>query len=114
MDTPVGTTRKMVERLNAPDAKQLISFLLKTAGILYQKNSGMTNMTLSEAEQEIKKLKELLWLSHGCIGLYGDDGEMQCGACMIDFKRMNASEIEETFRQIGIRKMKAHLDAQAS
>ena len=34
-------------------------------------------------------LREMLWLRHGCeVGtLYGDDGEMQCSHCMIDFRR---------------------------
>lgn len=33
------------------------------------------------------RLRRVLWLRHGCSGLYGDDGEMQCGACSLDFKR---------------------------
>jgi hypothetical protein len=43
-------------------------------------------------------LRKLLWFSHNPdhLGiLYGDDGEMQCGACFIDFKRMSAKKIEE-------------------
>lgn len=41
-------------------------------------------------------LRRLLWLIHGCplFDLYGDDGEMQCGACMIDFKRDSPETIE--------------------
>lgn len=38
-----------------------------------------------------------LWMNHGHIGMYGDDGEMQCGACMAfggcDFKRATFEEI---------------------
>lgn len=51
------------------------------------------------AHEEMLRLKKLLWLRHGCsiAGLYGDDGEMQCGNCMIDFKRMSAQEIEDKF-----------------
>jgi len=45
-----------------------------------------------------KKLRELLWLNHGCMGLYGDDGEMQCNCAgvhiPIDFKRDSVLEIE--------------------
>ena len=39
--------------------------------------------------------RHLLWLNHGCpvTHLYGDDGEMQCSACAIDFKRWSAGEI---------------------
>lgn len=40
-------------------------------------------------------LRRLLWLSHRCEQqLYGDDGEMQCASCLIDFKRMPAENIE--------------------
>lgn len=50
-----------------------------------------------------KTLRRLLWLRHGCPPhtLYGDDGEMQCNrpGCMIDFKRMSASEIEDNWRR---------------
>lgn len=38
-----------------------------------------------------QELREYLWLNHGHLGLYGDDGEMQCGECskygIIDYKR---------------------------
>ena len=55
------------------------------------------------AEAEV--LRRLLWLRHGCPmnALYGDDGEMQCGKCGIDFKRMSASEIEARWQSIGSR-----------
>ena len=46
------------------------------------------------AIEENEKLRMLLWLRHGCDGLYGDDGEMQCSKCMIDFKRDRADDIE--------------------
>jgi len=42
---------------------------------------------MEEDAADMRKLRELLWLRHGCVGLYGDDGEMQCGACLLDFKR---------------------------
>lgn len=50
-------------------------------------------------------LRKLLWLRHGCTGLYGDDGEMQCGTCMIDFKRMSSKDIETRFLEIGLAKL---------
>lgn len=63
-------------------------------------------MTPEEATKEIDKLKELLWLRHGCsiAALYGDDGEMQCSSCGLDFKRFTASQIEEHFRTIAMQK----------
>lgn len=48
-------------------------------------------------KEENKKLRELLWLNHGCTHLYGDDGEMQCNKCMIDFKRDSIERIEKIF-----------------
>lgn len=63
-------------------------------------------MTPEEAYKEMMKLKELLWFRHGCEFhcLYGDDGEMQCGHCLIDFKRMTATEIEQAFLNMSLHK----------
>jgi hypothetical protein len=35
------------------------------------------------------------WSNHGCgiSALYGDDGEMQCGACLLDFKRDDITKL---------------------
>ena len=54
-------------------------------------------------EKENKELRELLWLRHGCsfFQLYGDDGEMQCFKCMIDFKRDSVEEISQKFTKLG-------------
>lgn len=45
------------------------------------------------------RLRKLLWMRHGCgiNALYGDDGEMQCGQCQLDFKRLPVADIEERF-----------------
>jgi len=53
-------------------------------------------------------LRQLLWLKHGCSfpSLYGDDGEMQCNSCMIDFKRDSADRILKRFEKIGRKKLK--------
>ena len=63
-------------------------------------------MKISELETENKTLRRLLWMRHGCPfpALYGDDGEMQCGVCMIDFKNQSAKTMEETFSRIGMEK----------
>jgi hypothetical protein len=52
-------------------------------------------------------LRRLLFIRHGCSGptLYGDDGEMQCKACGIDFRCMSATEIEARWQQIGLQKL---------
>lgn len=63
-------------------------------------------ITLS-LRRENAKLRELLWLHHGCNfpALYGDDGEMQCNKCRIDFRRDEASIIEQVFYMRGLRKV---------
>ncbi len=49
-----------------------------------------------EAIAENQQLRRLLWLRHGCgiSALYGDDGEMQCSACGVDFKRVSIENFE--------------------
>jgi hypothetical protein len=41
-------------------------------------------------------LRELLWLNHGCNSdhRYGVDGEMQCSACGVNFKKDPANLIK--------------------
>ncbi len=51
-------------------------------------------------------LRRLLWLRHGHDGLYGDDGEMQCGHCRLDFLRNTALVIEESFERQSLELMK--------
>ncbi len=54
------------------------------------------------------KLRRLLWLNHGCIfaSLYGDDGEMQCNKCLIDFKRDSEDEIDTKITNNNINRLK--------
>ena len=61
---------------------------------------------LIESENII--LRRMLWLMHGCPQsfLYGDDGEMQCHRCGIDFKRMTAQKIENIFHEQFLHKLK--------
>ena len=58
---------------------------------------------MDAVNEENKELRELLWLRHGCsfFQLYGDDGEMQCHHCMIDFKRDPVEKISRVFAKQG-------------
>lgn len=42
--------------------------------------------------------RKLLWVTHGCSGLYGDDGEMQCNQGTfhrpLDFRRDSIQTLE--------------------
>jgi len=72
------------------------------------------NMTL---EQENKLLRKLLWLRHDALHsgvLYGDDGEMQCAACGIDFKRFDAKFISDRFNAIGMERLAIAQKAEAA
>jgi hypothetical protein len=61
----------------------------------------------AEVLADAERLRKLLWLRHGCSfsALYGDDGEMQCSACGIDFKRAPAEDIEAQWERIGLRRL---------
>lgn len=60
--------------------------------------SELPASTGSPSDVEVRKL---LWLRHGCPinALYGDDGEMQCGICLVDFRRDSVEDIEAKFRR---------------
>jgi predicted transglutaminase-like cysteine proteinase len=49
--------------------------------------------------EENMELRKLLWLNHGHSQLYGDDGEMQCHECGLDFKRDPVARIAEVFEK---------------
>lgn len=53
-------------------------------------------------------LRTLLWHRHGCPSecLYGDDGEIQCNSCGIDFKRDSSKKISQRLYEISIQKYK--------
>lgn len=50
---------------------------------------------IRQQDKSDKEVREYLWLHHGCgvHPLYGDDGEMQCSKCVIDFKRQPLIEL---------------------
>lgn len=66
---------------------------------------------MSDLEAENRILRRLLWLSHGCPfpALYGDDGEMQCHKCCLDFKRDSAQKIDERFTEVGMERYKKQI-----
>lgn len=66
--------------------------------------SLQARMIILQKENQI--LRELLWLRHGCMGLYGDDGEMQCNSCIIDFKRDSVLKIKDRFEEMGRKAVK--------
>lgn len=51
-------------------------------------------------------LRELLFMEHHCDAKYGDDGEMQCGHCRIDFRRDSAQVIKEKTEARNLERMR--------
>jgi hypothetical protein len=52
----------------------------------------------AEATGDALEARRLLWLRHGHRGLYGDDGEMQCNECGVDFKRDSIEAVVDANR----------------
>jgi hypothetical protein len=74
--------------------------------LAHERDEARAALAASEEKaRENAKLRELLWHRHGCSALYGDDGEMQCGKCLLDFKRMPVEEIERRWRDAGLAKL---------
>lgn len=57
--------------------------------------------------EEVVALRRLLWIRHDNHfgALYGDDGEMQCGACGLDFKLMSAKDLSDFWTAHNIKKL---------
>lgn len=74
-------------------------------------------LSVGDAEEplqyELRIARELLWMRHGCQSpsLYGDDGELQCHACGIDFKRSSMESIQNSLFVIGRERLKEHLNS---
>lgn len=58
------------------------------------------------------ELRKYLWINHGCeVGnLYGDDGEMQCSKCQIDFKRSDEQSLIRRLKSRNSQKSKESVD----
>jgi hypothetical protein len=63
--------------------------------------------TIDTLRSDNQILRKMLWFRHGCPSgaLYGDDGEMQCAKCFIDFKRLPVEDIRQRFQDIGVAKL---------
>lgn len=57
-------------------------------------------------DQSLLAFRRLLFYAHGCDGKYGDDGEMQCNDCRIDFKRDAVGYIELRIQERGLQRLK--------
>lgn len=51
---------------------------------------------LLDARKEAEEQRDRYWMwsSHGHLELYGDDGEMQCAQCGVDYKRAALKKVQ--------------------
>jgi len=61
---------------------------------------------VAESVATMTRLRSHLWLGHGHTGQYGDDGEMQCAACIpygqYDYRRASFTELFKTLDAVSI------------
>ncbi len=65
-----------------------------SAGFAFSLVREKLDALISEQRTSESEHRMELWLGHGHIGLYGDDGEMQCSLCRADYKRDPLPELE--------------------
>ena len=82
------------------------NLLLADRTIVTERETFDLRAKLKFVEQQ---LREHLWLGHGHEGQYGDDGEMQCAAClpfgMHDYKREPIEKLLEVKQTIALLKI---------
>lgn len=75
---------------------------------------------VAEAQEELAslradnvRLRYLLARQHDGTKhmIYGDDGELQCGTCFIDFRRDAVPDIEKKLHAAGMRELQKLIDA---
>ncbi len=77
------------------------------AGISAMGQISKLRAEVKQFKKDDKQLRKMLFLRHGCgfVSLYGDDGEMQCSECILDFKRMSIEDIQKRWEAIGRKKL---------
>lgn len=61
--------------------------------LLKLRSDSVATLAIRDAE-----LRRLMWLSHGHLGIYGDDGEMQCIECGADYKRDSLGKVRDAYK----------------
>lgn len=92
------------EREDALNAKELAESKLASLSALARGEDPALEM----------ELRQLMWLSHGHLGLYGDDGEMQCGSCSKygcwDYRNGPLDEVRKAYQAACHERMAKHLN----
>lgn len=68
---------------------------------------------IAQLRSDNRKLRYLLARQHDSVKhmIYGDDGELQCNVCWIDFRRDPVVEIERKLYEAGMRELQRMVDA---
>ena len=68
---------------------------------------------IAQLRSDNRKLRHLLARQHDSAKhmLYGDDGELQCNVCWIDFRRDPVAEIERKLYEAGMRELQRMIAA---
>jgi hypothetical protein len=106
--------RNIISTQNDPEILKLeMHDLLNELEEERKENIPLEAEVIEKTAEELT-LRRLLWLRHGCktYELYGDDGEMQCTKCMIDFKRDTAVQIENKWNELILLRLKTSADIQ--
>ena len=76
---------------------------------LAQWQEQVERLTAERNSMELR-YRTKLWLGHGHVGQYGDDGEMQCSACAPfgnwDYRRAPLAELEATLELVAIDRLR--------
>lgn len=98
-DRVIEAVSKKVTELEAENAKLL--------GAL-----ECSNFSAKRRGEENAELRKILWSAHGNHVRYGDDGEMQCNSCAIDFKRAPTEQLRDSLQMVfaELRKDKERLE----
>ena len=68
---------------------------------------------IAQLRSDNRKLRYLLARQHGSAThrIYGDDGELQCSACWIDFRLDTVADIERKIYEAGMRELQGLIAA---
>ena len=68
---------------------------------------GPVDVNVSRLQEENRILRYLLAMAHDSEKhrIYGDDGELQCSVCWVDFVRDSAQDIKRKIEEAGMRDM---------
>ena len=106
------TEKELIDRLNTMlirtyvgDDEEFLEEIMEAYIQLVKIVEGHFSM-----EEDVAILRKFMWVNHGCSphALYGDDGEMQCGNCLLDFKRMPIKELNKSIVKERIKRMRAN------